>query len=86
MDNCPDTSNVNQSDLDNDGLGDACDTDSDNDGCPDLEDPNPLIFSADRDCDGISDDCDHCDGGASAASARSATRKASRSPAKCARR
>jgi len=63
MDNCPDTWNTDQSDLDNDGLRNVCDTDSDNDGCLDPEDPNPFTFSADRDCDGISDDCDHCDGG-----------------------
>jgi hypothetical protein len=63
LDNCPDISNVNQSDFDNDGLGDACDMDSDNDGCPDLEDLQPFVSSEDRDCDGISDDCDYCDGG-----------------------
>lgn len=34
-DNCPDKANADQSDVDNDGQGDVCDNDSDNDGLPD---------------------------------------------------
>ena len=32
MDNCPVDSNENQDDFDNDGIGNECDTDDDNDG------------------------------------------------------
>jgi hypothetical protein len=54
-----------QADLDNDGLGDACDDDIDNDGiandsdsCPAAGDPS----NADSDSDGIGDVCDNCRG------------------------
>lgn len=61
QDNCVETPNADQSDLDNDGLGDACDPDMDGDGlmqgidnCPRV--PNP--DHRDSDGDGMGDACD----------------------------
>jgi uncharacterized repeat protein (TIGR01451 family) len=42
-DNCPDTPNTNQADNDQDGHGDVCDADDDNDSIPDSQDPNPTV-------------------------------------------
>lgn len=69
-DNCPLTQNPDQSDIDNDGKGDACDVcpydaenDIDSDGvcgnmdnCPQVSNPN----QADADSDNLGDVCDPC--------------------------
>ncbi len=60
FDNCPDNSNPNQEDLDNDGFGDICDPDRDGDGVdngPDIfpDDPNERL---DKDIDGMGDNID----------------------------
>jgi len=60
-DNCPMVSNASQSDLDGDGLGDACDPDRDNDGRANAMDNCPDVINAsqtDLDMDGQGDACD----------------------------
>jgi len=61
-DNCPKHTNADQSDMDGDGIGDACD-DGDNDGFIDAIDNCPEFYDteqADYDNDGVGDSCDNC--------------------------
>jgi hypothetical protein len=63
-DNCPNDDNPEQTDMDEDGTGDACDTDIDGDGVANGSDVCPLVADAgqtDTDGDGIGDACkDNC--------------------------
>nr|XP_032519767.1 cartilage oligomeric matrix protein [Danaus plexippus plexippus] len=62
-DNCPRRFNPGQEDADNDGLGNVCDPDMDNDGIPNDHDNCPLVFNPqqeDMDGDGVGDLCDNC--------------------------
>lgn len=60
-DNCPTVENENQSDVDADGVGDACEPDDDGDGVIDDADNCPLLANPDQldvDEDGAGDACD----------------------------
>src|SRR5437867_560778 len=62
-DNCQFVYNPNQADKDGDAVGDACDSDMDNDGIANTSDNCPLkanASQADADADGVGDACDNC--------------------------
>ncbi len=77
-DNCPGVGNTDQSDLDADGTGDACEPDADADGviddddvCPTAADPDQAdadadgqgdVCDTDDDADGVNDAADRCAG------------------------
>ena len=66
VDNCPAAANTNQTDLDDDGQGDACDSDIDGDGTSNEFDNCPLLASTDLtdlDGDAVGDVCDDDDDG-----------------------
>lgn len=66
IDNCPETYNPNQSDMDDDGIGDVCDIDADGDNFTYNTDCNDFDLSinpaqCDIRSDGIDQDCDGLD-------------------------
>ena len=62
LDNCPNNTNANQLDLDNDTLGDVCDEDRDGDGTLNISDafPDDATEQSDVDSDLVGDNTDNC--------------------------
>ncbi|WP_101757248.1 thrombospondin type 3 repeat-containing protein [Oceanicoccus sp. KOV_DT_Chl] len=66
FDNCPATSNPSQSNIDEDLMGDACDSDIDGDGLENISDNCPSMLNPlqeNFDGDGVGDHCDSDDDG-----------------------
>jgi hypothetical protein len=62
-DNCPAVFNPHQADSDHDGVGNACEEDTDSDGTTDVADNCPQSANPDQtdsDRDGLGDVCDNC--------------------------
>jgi parallel beta-helix repeat protein/YD repeat-containing protein len=59
-DNCPNTYNPDQADINSNGIGDVCDSDMDGDGIPNADDNCPTVANsaqADSNSDGFGDAC-----------------------------